>query len=67
MVTQRDAVAGDHHADHHLTPVATVVTTITVAADILIKQRSVSFEVGGGDVIEDQVHRLPISQKRLRE
>ena len=57
VVAQRDAVPRHHHADRDLPAVEPAVPAEAETPDVVLLDRFVPFEIGRGDVVEDQVHR----------
>ena len=65
MMTQGNSIRHHHHADDHLAAVTAMVATVTVSADIVLYKRTLAFEVGGGNVIKDQVQAPIPASRRL--
>ncbi len=57
VMAQRDPFGRHHHSDDHLPFVEPLVPAVAVPPEVVFLQRPVSFEIGRGDVVEDQVQR----------
>ena len=67
VMAQRDPLGRHHHSDDHLSFIGPLVPAVAVPPEVVFDQRPVSFEVGRGDVVEDQVQGGVPGKESLRD
>jgi len=67
VMPQRNPLGRYRHFDDHLPFVEPLVPAVAVPPEVVFLQRPVSFEVGRGDVVEDQVQWQISGKESLRD